>query len=67
MDMSFATQALTAEWCHRQRQPLPVTVHDVPRQIEDWVAKLKLQTMNIKIDRLTREQVSYLASSGEGT
>jgi adenosylhomocysteinase len=67
MDMSFATQALAAEWCKQQGRRLAVRVHDVPAKIEDWVAKLKLQSMGIKIDRLTREQVAYLASSGEGT
>jgi adenosylhomocysteinase len=67
MDMSFATQALAAEWAKKLRKRLPVAVHDVPTKIEDWVSKLKLQTMGIKIDKLTREQVTYLASSGEGT
>jgi adenosylhomocysteinase len=67
MDMSFATQALAAEWCKKQGKRLKTTVHDVPTKIEDWVAKLKLQSMNVKIDRLTGEQVNYLASSGEGT
>ncbi|MFQ5807467.1 MAG: adenosylhomocysteinase [Phycisphaerae bacterium] len=67
MDMSFATQALAAEWCKKQRGKLAVAVHDVPKQIEDWVAKLKLRSMGVKIDRLAREQVLYLASSTEGT
>jgi len=67
MDMSFATQALAAEWAKKLRKRLPVGVHDVPKKIEDWVSKLKLQAMGVKIDRLTRAQVAYLASSGEGT
>ncbi len=67
MDMSFATQALAGEWCKKQGRKFEIAVHDVPTKIEDWVAKLKLQSMNIKIDKLTREQVAYLASSGEGT
>jgi adenosylhomocysteinase len=67
MDMSFSTQALVAEWCKKQRTRLPVVVHDVPKQIEDWVAKLKLRSMDVTIDRLTREQVTYLTSSSEGT
>ncbi len=67
MDMSFATQALAAEWIVKHAQKLEVAVHDVPREIEDQVAKLKLQAMGVKIDRLTPEQVKYLASSGEGT
>ena len=67
MDMSFATQALTAEWIAKSGKRLSVTVHDVPRKIEEQVAKLKLQAMGVTIDRLTREQAVYLASSGEGT
>jgi adenosylhomocysteinase len=67
MDMSFATQALAAEWCKQQGKRLKLGVHDVPRKIEDWVAKLKLQSMNVQVDRLTQEQVKYLSSSGEGT
>jgi len=67
MDMSFATQALTAEWIAQQRRPLPIAVHDVPKVIEEQVAKLKLQSMGVRIDRLTREQTLYLRSSGEGT
>ncbi|MGD8452456.1 MAG: adenosylhomocysteinase [Phycisphaerae bacterium] len=67
MDMSFATQALAAEWCHKKGRKLEVAVHDVPESIEEVVAKLKLQAMNARIDRLTREQVEYLSSSGEGT
>jgi len=56
-----------AEWCKKQRQKLPAVVHDVPKPIEDWVAKLKLRSMGVKIDRLTRAQVAYLTSSSEGT
>jgi len=67
MDMSFATQALTAEWCKQRRKKFALAVHEVPKQIEAWVAKLKLQSMNVKIDRLTPVQKSYLASSTEGT
>jgi len=67
MDMSFATQALTAEWIVRQRGRLETAVHDVPVEIEEQVAQLKLRAMGVRIDRLTPEQVSYLGSSGEGT
>jgi adenosylhomocysteinase len=67
MDMSFATQALTAEWIVKKGRRLDVAVHDVPHEIEEQVAKLKLQAMGIRIDRLTPEQLRYLASSGEGT
>jgi adenosylhomocysteinase len=67
MDMSFATQALTAEWIVKQGRRLTVAVHEVPQAIEEQVAQLKLQAMGIRIDRLTAEQARYLASSGEGT
>jgi adenosylhomocysteinase len=67
MDMSFATQALAAEWARKQGRKLGRHVHDVPRDIEDVVAKLKLHAMRVKIDTLTKEQTAYLASSGEGT
>ena len=67
MDMSFAVQALAGEWAYKQRGKLETKVYDVPRKIDQWVAKLKLSSMNINIDRLTPEQKQYLASSGEGT
>ena len=67
MDMSFAVQALASEWACKQRGKLKAQVYDVPRKIDQWVAKLKLSSMNINIDRLTAEQKKYLASSGEGT
>jgi len=67
MDMSFATQALATEYAKKQGGRLTAAVHDVPKQIDEWVAKLKLKSMSIKIDRLTPEQKKYLASSGEGT
>lgn len=67
MDMSFATQALQAEYVVKRQGGLSVAVHDVPMEIEHKVSKLKLRSMSIKIDKLTAEQVAYLASSGEGT
>jgi adenosylhomocysteinase len=69
MDMSFATQALSAEWALKsvQNGGLAVRVHDVPKAVEDHVAAVKLQTMGIKIDRLTAEQKAYLTSWAEGT
>ena len=67
MDMSFATQALAAEYVMKKRGELSVAVHDVPVNIEQQVCKLKLKSMGIDIDKLTPEQVEYLASSGEGT
>jgi len=67
MDMSFAVQALTTEWVARRRGRLETRVHDVPHEVDEFVAALKLQTMGIRIDRLTGEQARYLASSDMGT
>jgi len=67
MDMSFATQALEAEYVVKKQGKLAVAVHDVPIEIERQVSRLKLKSMSIGIDKLTAEQVDYLASSGEGT
>ena len=69
MDMSFATQALMAEWVAKngRKKRLEVEVHDVPKAIEDRVATLKLASMGIRIDRLTPEQVKYLSSWDMGT
>lgn len=67
MDMSFATQALATEWAIKNADKLGVKVHDVPAEIEDWVSRLKLKSMNIQIDELTEEQKQYLASWEMGT
>jgi adenosylhomocysteinase len=69
MDMSFATQALCAEWALKMadKGKLPPKVHKVPKSIEDEVATVKLDTMGVKIDRLTGEQKQYLSSWSEGT
>jgi adenosylhomocysteinase len=66
MDMSFATQALTSEWALKNA-PLKVKVHEVPVEIEKWISTLKLKTMNIQIDKLTKEQKQYLTSWEMGT
>ncbi len=67
MDMSFATQALQTEYVIKKQGKFSIAVHDVPLEIEQQVSKLKLRSMSIGIDKLTPEQVAYLASSGEGT
>jgi adenosylhomocysteinase len=67
MDMSFANQALSAEYLVLQEKRLPIDVHPVPREIDLEVARLKLAAMNITIDTLTEEQERYLASWQEGT
>ena len=66
MDMSFANQALCAERL-ATGAPLPPGVHDVPREIDEEVARLKLAAMGIAIDALTEEQERYLRSWEEGT
>jgi adenosylhomocysteinase len=67
MDMSFATQALECEYVMKKGGKLAVAVHDVPIEVERQVSRLKLKSMSIAIDKLTPEQIEYLASSGEGT
>ncbi|MDZ7263380.1 MAG: adenosylhomocysteinase [candidate division KSB1 bacterium] len=67
MDMSFATQALTTEWVIKQAGKLGAKVYNVPSEIEDWVARLKLASMSIQIDQLTPEQQEYLSSWHMGT
>ncbi len=66
MDMSFADQALTAEWVWESPK-LEVRVHDVPEEIDRQVARLKLETMGVGIDELTEEQIKYMSSWEEGT
>lgn len=67
MDMSFANQALSAEYLKNKGSSLEVKVHRVPEDIDRTVAELKLYTMGIKIDKLTDEQKKYLSSWSEGT
>ncbi len=67
MDMSFSVQSLAAEWVSKNRGKLPVKVHEVPKEIDRWVADLKLQSMGIRTDKLTAEQEKYLTSWEMGT
>jgi adenosylhomocysteinase len=67
MDMSFANQALVAEWIVKQRETLVPDVYPVPEEIDAEVARLKLQAMGIEIDTLTPEQEQYLRSWDLGT
>ncbi|MEK7289158.1 MAG: adenosylhomocysteinase, partial [Planctomycetota bacterium] len=67
MDMSFATQALSTEYVMQNKGKLLPQVYEVPKDIDQWVASLKLQSMGIAIDKLTKAQVKYLASWEEGT
>jgi adenosylhomocysteinase len=67
MDMSFANQALCAEWVLGQRGALEPRVYDVPPEIDREIARLKLDTMGVEIDTLTPAQAEYLSSWTVGT
>jgi adenosylhomocysteinase len=67
MDMSFANQALSCEYLVRLPDRLTPGVYAVPEQIDARIAALKLEAMGVAIDRLTPEQVEYLASWKVGT
>jgi adenosylhomocysteinase len=67
MDMSFANQALAAEYAIANAATLERKVYPVPDEIDREIARLKLDTMGIEIDELTEEQARYLASWNEGT
>jgi adenosylhomocysteinase len=67
MDMSFADQALSCEYMVKNHASLEKKVYMVPVELDKRVAKLKLESLGIKIDRLTPEQEEYLASWNEGT
>ena len=67
MDMSFANQALSAEYAIQNAGTLERKVYVVPEEIDKEIARLKLETMGIDIDTLTEEQAKYLASWDEGT
>jgi adenosylhomocysteinase len=66
MDMSFANQALSVEWIVKNRGLEP-GVYPVPSEIDAEVARLKLQSMGVEIDALTKEQAEYLRSWEQGT
>jgi len=67
MDMSFANQALGAEYMVREAQNLSNQVHVIPREIDREIARLKLLSMGIRIDTLTAEQEAYFNSRKSGT
>jgi len=67
MDMSFANQALAAEYMVRNGKSLERRVYSVPEEIDHEIARIKLSAMGIQIDTLTPEQVAYLGSWQEGT
>lgn len=67
MDLSFSVQALTAEYLAENRGKLEKRVYEVPNEIDEEVAKVKLETMNIRIDCLTEDQKAYVKSFDLGT
>ncbi len=67
MDMSFANQALSAEYMLKNSKKLKKEVYGVPEKIDKEIARLKLDAMGVKIDKLTPEQKKYLASWEMGT
>jgi len=67
MDMSFANQALGAEYMVKHAKEMQPTVYSIPEAIDREIARLKLNAMGIMIDTLTEEQVKYLNSWQEGT
>jgi adenosylhomocysteinase len=67
MDMSFANQALSVEYIIKHHRKLKHEVYGVPREIDEKIAALKLKSLGIKIDTLTKEQKKYLCSWELGT
>ena len=67
MDMSFANQALSCEYLVKNHKSLERKVYSVPEELDKKVARLKLESMGIQCDVLTKDQADYLASWSEGT
>jgi len=67
MDMSFANQALSAEWMVQHHAELETRVYDVPQAIDQEVARLKLAALGIELEAMTAEQARYVASWQSGT
>lgn len=67
MDMSFATQALATEYVIKNYKTMQNKVYYIPEEIENWIAKTKMKSMDVTIDTLTAEQKNYLASWEIGT
>jgi len=70
MDMSFANQFMSQLWLvhhYKNGKPLEKRVYDIPKEQDEEVARLKLQTMGISIDRLTKQQEEYIRSYSVGT
>ncbi len=67
MDMSFATQALATEYCILNKGKLTPAVHTVPAEVEEFVARHKLESMGVEIDELTSQQRKYMSGWEQGT
>ncbi len=67
MDMSFSVQALATEYIVKNHNSLDNRVHNVPKEMDGWISRLKLKSMGISIDTLTDEQEKYLNSWEAGT
>ena len=67
MDMSFANQALGAEYIAKSASGMEKRVHVLPKELDQEIARLKLKSLNVSIDKLTPEQVKYLSSWQSGT
>jgi adenosylhomocysteinase len=67
MDMSFANQSLAAEYLVKNHKDLKPQVYVVPEHLDREIARLKLESMGHRLDKLTAEQELYLASWQEGT
>ena len=67
MDLSFADQALAAEWLIANQDELGPDVYTLPRELDEEVARLKLEAMGASLETLTPEQERYLGSWEEGT
>jgi adenosylhomocysteinase len=65
--MSFANQALSAEYLVNNHEEMEHNVHSVPREIDEEIAALKLDTLGVEIDELTEEQKEYMDSWEFGT
>jgi adenosylhomocysteinase len=67
MDMSFANQALAAEYLVKEGKNLEKKVYPIPPYLDDEIAKMKLESMGVTIDELTPDQETYLTSWQQGT
>jgi adenosylhomocysteinase len=67
MDLSFAVQALSVEYMAKHGKELEPGVHDVPTEIDEYIARLKLESVGASLDELTPEQIEYMGSWNHGT